>query len=214
MFLINVWPRQTIPALLLGSVASAVGMTVLPWACQTDNTPLIYGMMALTGYGVGMNANPGSLHGLAFFPGMTAPISCLVSFAVPFGGTIALTIMSAVFNNRSGPAHQDPRTGIVWAFISQIPVMWAGVLITTFLGNVWIRKDGGHEVVHGAWLWSSARGQKPERVMMTRMEDARSVEGGNSVPLKTLRPDIPASPEDIERDGHTGDPSERTRNYQ
>ncbi|GAB1317907.1 Tetracycline efflux protein [Madurella fahalii] len=199
MFFINVWPRQTLPALLIGSVSSAVGITVLPWACQSDNTPLIYGMMALAGYGVGMNTNPGSLHGLAYFPGMTAPISCLVSFAVPFGGTIALTIMSTVFNNKSGPNHEDPRTGIVWAFIAMIPILWAGVLVTTLLGNVWIRKDGSHEVVHGAWIWSLVRGKGLERVTMARVEDGRSNDDNSDVPLGAVAPTLLVAEADIDR---------------
>ncbi|KXX80371.1 Vacuolar basic amino acid transporter 5 [Madurella mycetomatis] len=199
MFFINVWPRQTFPALLIGSVSSAVGITVLPWACQSANTPLIYGMMALAGYGVGMNTNPGSLHGLAYFPDMTAPISCLVSFAVPFGGTIALTIMSTVFNNKSGQNHEDPRSGIVWAFIAMIPIMWAGVLVTTFLGNVWIRKDGSHEVVHGAWVWSLVGGKSLRKVMMARAEDAGPNDDNSDVPLGAVGPSMPVAETDIDR---------------
>lgn len=156
-------------------------------------------MMALAGYGVGMNTNPGSLHGLAYFPDMTAPISCLVSFAVPFGGTIALTIMSTVFNNKSGPNHEDPRTGIVWAFIAMIPIMWAGVLVTTFLGNVWIRKDGSHEVVHGAWIWSLAGGKSLRKVMMARSEDAGSNDDNSGVPLRTVAQSTPVAATDIDR---------------
>ncbi|CAP62043.1 LOW QUALITY PROTEIN: uncharacterized protein PODANS_5_740 [Podospora anserina S mat+] len=94
MFWINVWPRQTLPAFLLGTVTSAVAISVLPYACWTEKTSVVYGMMALAGFGVGTNTNPGSLHGLAYFPHMTAAITCIVTFAVPFGGTIALTIMS------------------------------------------------------------------------------------------------------------------------
>lgn len=111
MFWINVWPRQTLPAFLLGTVTSAVAISVLPYACWTEKTSVVYGMMALAGFGVGTNTNPGSLHGLAYFPHMTAAITCIVTFAVPFGGTIALTIMSTVFNNRSGINHADPKTG-------------------------------------------------------------------------------------------------------
>lgn len=185
VFFVNVWPRQTMPVLCWGSIASAVGISVLPYACHIDNTPLVYGMMALAGYGVGTNTNPGSLHGLAFFPHLTAAISCIVTFAVPFGGTVALTIMSTVFNNRSGVHHADPRTGIVWGFITLIPIMWVGVLSTTFLGNVWVRKAGGHEVVHGVWVWNLLRGRTLQRVIMTGNEDA---EGRKAVTVAEVRP--------------------------
>ncbi|KAK3313184.1 major facilitator superfamily domain-containing protein [Apodospora peruviana] len=178
----NVWPGQTMPTLLFGGVTSAVGITVLAWATHAENINLIYGMMALTGHGVGMRFNPGQLHGLAYFPTMTAQVTCLVIFAQPFGGTLGLTIMSTVLNNRNGPDHKDAKTGIMWAFISMIPIMWFGVFVTTFMGNVWILKDEkgnpkGHEVVHGVYLWNALVGRKLPREKMVR-EDVVN-ENGN-----------------------------------
>src|SRR5690349_20371643 len=186
MFFINVWPRQTIPVLFLGTTSAGVGIAVIAWACQTEYLNLIYGMMALTGYGVGLNMNPGSLHGLAYFPDKTAPITCLASFAFPFGGTIGLTIMSTVFNNRSGAGHADPKSGITWAFIALMPILWTAVLLATFLGNVWIDKDGNHEVVQSAWLWSLLRGQRLDKVRIPRSEGARSANGNGDVGLKAI----------------------------
>ncbi|KAF7716991.1 MFS-type Multidrug transporter [Penicillium ucsense] len=154
MFSSNVWPRQTLPPLLFGGVTSAVGITVLAWAIHAGKTKTIYAMMALIGHGVGMRMNPASLHGLAYFPQMVAQISCLVSFAVPFGGLIGLTIMSTVFTNKSGPRQVEAQQGIMWAFISMTPPMWLSLVLTTLLGNAWIRKKGGHEVVNGVYLWS------------------------------------------------------------
>lgn len=186
MFFINVWPRQTFPVLFFGTTCSVIGITVLAWACHVEYTNLIYGMMALTGFGVGSITNPGTLHGLAYFPDMTAAITCLASFANPFGGTVTLTIMSTVFNNRSGTAHTDPKSGIVWAYVSVMPIMWMAVLLTTFLGNVWIGKDGNHEVVHGMWFWSRVTGKRLERVTMTREEGLSSDDGnGNFQPQTT-----------------------------
>ncbi|KAK3306000.1 uncharacterized protein B0T15DRAFT_398589 [Chaetomium strumarium] len=193
MFFANVWPRQTVPVLFLGSISAAVGITVISWACDTGYLNLIYGMMALTGFGVGVNMNPATLHALAYFPGMTAPITCLASFAFPFGGTITLTIMSTVFNNRSGENHMDPKSGIVWAYTSVIPIMWLSVLATTFLGNVWLGKDGNYEVVHGSWLWSHLRGQKLDKVTMARVEDTRKTD------LRAGRPGGAESRTDLER---------------
>jgi hypothetical protein len=199
MFLMNVWPRQTIPVLTLGSISFSVGMTVIAWACHVEYSNLIYGMMALTGFGVGVSMNPGTLHALAYFPGMTAPITCLSSFTMPFGGTITLTIMSTVFNNRSGTNHADPMTGIVWAYVAVIPFVWLSVLATTFMGNVWIGKDGHHQVIHGAWLWDTLRGKRLEKVTMARMEDNRLAEGYQNVGLKDFPRTRPEAGEDIER---------------
>lgn len=139
---------------MLGSLTSAVGISVLAWAVHVGKTSLIYGMMALVGHGVGVRMNPASLHGLAYFPAMTAQISCLVSFAIPFGGLIGLTIMTTVFTNKSGTGESDARDGIKWAFIAMTPVMWLVVLLTTFLGNVWILKVGGHEIATRPYLWN------------------------------------------------------------
>ena len=204
MFFTNVWPRQTLPSILLGSVTAAVGITVLAWAIYAENVNLIYGMMALTGHGVGMRFNPGALHGLAYFPTMTAQITCLVTFAQPFGGTIALTIMSTVFNNRSGPTPADRKTGIMWAYISMIPIMWFSVLVSTFLGNVWILNESesegvgrGHEVVHGAWLWSFLTGKKLQRVRITREEGAGQG-GGTSSALSLQDLGDRRKPDDLE----------------
>jgi hypothetical protein len=107
----NVWPRQTLPALLLGGITSVVGTTVLAWAVHAEKTTVVYGMMALVGHGVMMRMNPGPLHGLAYFPTITAQITCLVAFAMPFGGLVGLTIMSTVFNNNSGVGQENPKEG-------------------------------------------------------------------------------------------------------
>jgi hypothetical protein len=158
MFGTNVWPRQTNPILLLGSITSAVGITVLAFATYSENQPVIFGMMALVGTGVGLRLNTASIHALAYFPDLTAQITCLVAFAVPFGGTVVLTIMSTVFNNKTNVAGGDPtenaKQGVKWAFVAVMPFMWLCVVICAFLGNVWIEKEGGHEVTTGMWMIS------------------------------------------------------------
>lgn len=150
----NTWPRETFPPLFLGSITSAVGITVLAWATHEGTASIILGMMALTGHGVGMRMSPSALHGLAFFPDMTAQITCLVSLAIPLGGMVALTLMSTVFNNKSGIDNQNAREGIMYAFVSLIPFMWLCVVGTMFLGNAWILEDGGHEIAYGSYFWS------------------------------------------------------------
>ncbi|KAI3395628.1 hypothetical protein diail_1066 [Diaporthe ilicicola] len=165
MFSINVWPRQTLYPLLLGGITSAVGITVLAWAISAQKTNTIYGMMALTGHGVGIRLSPASMHGLAYFPASTAAITSLFSFAVPFGGMIALTLMSTVFNNKS---EADRKDGISWSFVALIPFLWLCVLLTTFLGNVWVNREGDHEVVNGAYFWSLFTRKRLEKVKMMR----------------------------------------------
>ncbi|KAL2163240.1 hypothetical protein VTH06DRAFT_5296 [Thermothelomyces fergusii] len=189
MFFMNVWPRQTLPSLMSGTVCSAVGISVVAWACHADDTRLVYGMMALTGLGVGLTLNPGTLHALACAPGMTAAVSCLAAFCAPFGGCVALTVMTTVFNNRSGPDHRDPRTGIVWAFVAVTPVMWLAVLVTTFLGNVRLGRDGHHELARGCWFWNVVRGGRVERerVKMAGTGEVGAVESKGDVKLDSAR---------------------------
>ena len=171
----NVWPRQTLPALLLGGVTSAVSMTVMAWAVHGARTPMVYGMMALAGHSVMIRINPASMHALAYFPTMTAPILCLQTFALSFGSLVGITVMSTTFINKSGIDQQDPREGVMWAFVAIIPFVWFCLFLTGFLGNVWILKDGGHEVVHKPYLWSLVKGRKLVKERLDRREGFENV---------------------------------------
>lgn len=164
MYMCNIHPRQTFHPLFLGSIIEAVGITVLTWALHNGKTATIYGMMGLTGCGTGLRFMPGTLHGIGFFPNNIAPIISMMSFAVPFGGAVSMTLMGTVFNNKSGMPKSDGETsiqaisdlqpeieakirgdaknGIVFAFIAILPFMWLCVLVAGLLGNVRITKDG------------------------------------------------------------------------
>lgn len=166
MVMCNFYPRQTFTPIFLGSVIEATGITVLTWALHQGHKATIYGMMALTGAGTGMRFMPNSLHGIGFFPNNIASVIALTSFAVPFGGTLSMTIMGSVFNNKAGISmssmssyssgesavgdltdgsrsaiQEAGRRGVVWAFISILPMMWMCVLAAAMLGNVKITKD-------------------------------------------------------------------------
>lgn len=157
MFSSKVWPRMTVPPLTFGALTTAVGISVLAYAVHEKNTSLIYGMLALIGHGVMLRMNPASLHCLGYFPDRTSQITCLSAFATPFGGLVGLTIMTTVFNNKSGASHLDAKDGITWAFISMIPFTWVCVLLTLFLGNVWILKNGDHQILRGSLILSVFR---------------------------------------------------------
>lgn len=51
IFMCNVWPKQTWPAIFSGSVLETVGFAVLTWALHTNRVPIIGGMMGLAGAG-------------------------------------------------------------------------------------------------------------------------------------------------------------------
>lgn len=100
MYLCNVWPAQTFFPLTLGTIAETVGLAVLTWAVRARATGLVNGMMVLAGAGTGSRFMPASLHIAGIWPEQIAPAMSLMRFSFPFGGTIGLTIMGSVFNNK------------------------------------------------------------------------------------------------------------------
>lgn len=99
MFICNRFPGQTFWPLLLGSVEEAVGLGILTWAVLASQ-PKIVSVMVVTGAETGSRFMPASLHVAGVWPQRLAPAMSLMRFAMPFGGTLALTIMNAVFNSR------------------------------------------------------------------------------------------------------------------
>lgn len=100
MFMCNRFPGQTFWPLLLGSVEEAVGLGILTWAVLASQPKTVSGMMVVTGAGTGSRFMPASLHVAGVWPERLAPAMSLMRFAMPFGGTLALTIMNAVFNSK------------------------------------------------------------------------------------------------------------------
>ncbi|KAI0884696.1 MFS general substrate transporter [Annulohypoxylon maeteangense] len=208
MVLCNIWPRQTFWPLLIGSVIEAVGVGMMAWALYFENTATIYGMMALTGAGTGLRFMPGSLHAVGFFPDHIATVISIMGVATTFGGTLALTIMSTVFNNTSGLTSDSPisknydalktlpeeiklqivdgvRKGITWAFVSLTPFMVICVVASLCLGNVTISKEdnaeeSGHHLTHGSYLLALIKG-KGHREENVNLEMG---ERGSSEPLR------------------------------
>ena len=104
MLLCNYIPAQTYHPLNAGTLLTTVGLALVIYAIHTQNTPLLNGMMVLTGAGTGLRFMPANLHAVGVWPERIAPVLSLMRFAMPFGGTISLTIMGSVFNNKFGGA--------------------------------------------------------------------------------------------------------------
>ncbi|KAH8700591.1 putative MFS multidrug transporter [Talaromyces proteolyticus] len=100
MFMCNVSPAQTFWPLTLGTIEETIGLALIAWGISTRNTGIVNGMMVLAGAGTGSRFMPASLHIAGVWPEKIAPAMSLMRFALPFGGTIGLTIMGAVFNNK------------------------------------------------------------------------------------------------------------------
>lgn len=175
-FLCNKWPRMTYPPILLGTVIETVGVSCLAWAMHKAHSPTIFGMMALAGVGMGLKFMVAPLHGIGLFKTHRASVLALVGIAVPFGGTLGLTIMSAVFNNTSGldskqgsfseSTVDNVKTGVVWAYVSIIPFMALSCVACLFMGNVILGKEKSADgqkkedvVIREPYLWYLLRGK-------------------------------------------------------
>jgi hypothetical protein len=100
IFICNVWPRQTFWPLSLGTTVETTGIALLCWAVKSRNETLVNVMMAIAGAGTGMRFMPSNLHLAGMFRDRLAPAYSMLRFALPFGGTLALTIMGSVFQNQ------------------------------------------------------------------------------------------------------------------
>ncbi|KAL4974592.1 major facilitator superfamily domain-containing protein [Aspergillus desertorum] len=98
--LCNTYPAQTFPPLLFGAVAETLGLGIIIYAIRTGQSNILNGMMVLAGAGTGIRLMPSSLHASGAWPDRIASALSLLRSALPFGGTLGITIMGSVFNNK------------------------------------------------------------------------------------------------------------------
>ncbi|KAL4863960.1 hypothetical protein BDV12DRAFT_201603 [Aspergillus spectabilis] len=173
VYLCNNPPAQTFFPLTLGTIAETLGLALVTWGIRTQQTNIINGMMVLAGAGTGIRMMPANLHAAGVWPDRIAAALSLMRFTLPFGGTLGITIMGSVFNNKldglGGLSAQDlgrggaqslgvidslpeamqaeVRTGgrdaIMWAYIAILPILGISVVTGLLMGNVWIKKRKG-----------------------------------------------------------------------
>ena len=100
ILLCNWRPKQTFWPLFIGTVIETVGIAVITYAVKIRNPSLVNGMMVVAGAGTGLRFMPLNLHLAGIYPDQIAAAYSLVRFVLPFGGTLALTIMGSVFQNK------------------------------------------------------------------------------------------------------------------
>ncbi|KAJ2975072.1 hypothetical protein NQ176_g5725 [Zarea fungicola] len=179
-FLCNRWPRMTYPPLFLGTILETFGVAFLALAMHNGHPPTIFGLMALAGIGMGLKFMVAPLHGIGLFKTHRATVLALIGIAVPFGGTLGLTIMSTVFNNtagldveNSGDYSEDTTSqvqhGIVYGYVSIIPFMALSCIACLFMGTVILGKESPENgqktedaVIHEPYLWYLLRGQNKQ----------------------------------------------------
>lgn len=100
MFMCNVWPRQTFPPLFWGSIVEAVGLGLLTWAVASRQTTLVNVFLAIAGAGTGLRFMPNVLHAAGIWPDRIAAMQSVLSFTLPLGETISISMMGSVFGNK------------------------------------------------------------------------------------------------------------------
>lgn len=187
MFLCNRWPRQTFFPLIWGSVIEGVGLALLTYAVSIRNTTMVSVFLAVAGAGTGLRFMPVVLHAAGIWSLRISSMQSLLSFMLPLGETIGISMMGSVFTNKlgiylrnidrtdsalslptSGPANLDllnnlpPATKEAVQNAAARAVMWALVSVLPFVGLSIIASV----FLGNVWIGKSAKsadGDKPDR---------------------------------------------------
>lgn len=100
MYMCNVWPGQTFYPLFLGSIVEAVGLSLLTWAVSARERTLVNVFLAVAGGGTGLRFMPVVLHAAGIWPTRIPAIQSVLSFTLPLGETIGISMMGSVFGNK------------------------------------------------------------------------------------------------------------------
>jgi hypothetical protein len=100
MFLCNKWPRQTFFPLLWGSIVEGVGLALLTYSISIRNQTMVKVFLAVAGAGTGLRFMPVVLHAAGIWSSRIPSMQSLLSFMLPLGETIGISMMGAVFSNK------------------------------------------------------------------------------------------------------------------
>ncbi|RMZ69131.1 mfs multidrug transporter [Pyrenophora seminiperda CCB06] len=96
----NKWPRQTFSPLFIGSIVECLGLTLLTYSVYIRNTTMVKVFLAIAGAGTGLRFMPVVLHAAGIWSTRISSMQSLLSFMVPLGETIGISIMGSVFSNK------------------------------------------------------------------------------------------------------------------
>ncbi|KAF2035005.1 MFS general substrate transporter [Setomelanomma holmii] len=102
MFLCNHWPRRTFFPLLWGSIVEGVGLALLTYAVSIRNQTMVKVFLAIAGAGTGLRFMPVVLHAAGVWSTRIPSMQSLLSFMLPLGETIGISMMGSVFSNKLG----------------------------------------------------------------------------------------------------------------
>lgn len=100
MFLCNVRPAQTFFPLFVGSIVEGIGLAVLTYAVSVRHGTLVSVFLAISGAGTGLRFMPVVLHAAGIWSTRVPAMQSLLSFMLPLGETIGISMMGAVFSNK------------------------------------------------------------------------------------------------------------------
>ncbi|KAF2632210.1 MFS general substrate transporter [Macroventuria anomochaeta] len=166
MYLCNVRPAQTFFPLFVGSIVEGVGLAVLTYAVSIRHGTLVSVFLAISGAGTGLRFMPVVLHAAGIWSTRVPAMQSLLSFMLPLGETIGISMMGAVFTNKlrhyssgispeysgignlatldglSGPVKDAVQNAaarsVMWALVTVLPFVGLAIIASAFLGNVWI----------------------------------------------------------------------------
>lgn len=172
MYLCNVRPAQTFFPLFVGSIVEGVGLAVLTYAVSIRHGTLVSVFLAISGAGTGLRFMPVVLHAAGIWSTRVPAMQSVLSFMLPLGETIGISMMGAVFTNKlshyssgisgfsgtgnlatldglSGPVKNAVQNAaarsVMWALITVLPFVGLSIIASAFLGNVWIGKVAKEE---------------------------------------------------------------------
>ncbi|XP_014550979.1 hypothetical protein COCVIDRAFT_42618 [Bipolaris victoriae FI3] len=96
----NVWPGQTFFPLFIGSVVEAVGLALLTYSVSIRYTTLVSVFLAVAGVGTGLRFMPVALHAAGVWSTRVPSMQSLLSFMLPLGETVGISMMGSVFSNK------------------------------------------------------------------------------------------------------------------
>lgn len=166
MYMCNVRPAQTFLPLFVGSVVEGVGLAVLAYAVSIRHDTLVSVFLAVSGAGTGLRFMPVVLHAAGIWSTRVPAMQSLLSFILPLGETVGISMMGAVFTNKlrhytsdilpngggagnittldglPGPIKEAVQNAaarsVMWALIAVLPFVGLSIIASAFLGNVWI----------------------------------------------------------------------------
>lgn len=215
MFLCNRWPRQTFFPLLWGSIVEGVGLALLTYSISIRNQTMVKVFLAVAGAGTGLRFMPVVLHAAGIWSTRIPSMQSLLSFMLPLGETIGISMMGSVFSNKlstslTSLAQRSPNLNIPSGvpsldILNNLPaaakndvqnaaaraVMWSLVSVLPFVGLSILASI----VLGNVWIGKSAVEAKDDKP--ARAEEKGKVMYGLYLPA-LFSGSIPAHKQDLD----------------